>query len=173
MYHVLFVCTANICRTPIAKYYLRSLIQQENLSHFIQVDSAGTWAKTGFPAAENSLTVCKLHGLDASTHVSQQIDATMMKSADIILCMSETHKRDLLAIFPQHKDKIFLLKEYARTDNHGNPTIPDPYGRKLYFYRMVYETIAGEIDRIFPVIRTNALAKIAEMRTKGNKSIRE
>ncbi len=173
MYHVLFVCTANICRTPIAKYYLRSLIQRENLSHIIQVDSAGTWAKTGYPAAENSLTVCQLHGLDASTHVSQQIDATMMRNADLILCMSETHKRDLLAIFPQHKDKIFLLKEYACANNAGSLTIPDPYGRKIQFYQMVYETISGEIDRIFPVIRTNALAKIAKVPAEGKKNIRE
>ncbi len=159
MYRVLFVCTANICRTPFAKYYLKKRIEQENLQNLIEVLSAGTWAKEGAPAAKFSQIVCKENGMDASSHVSQEIDIQLMKTADVILCMSSEQKRDLAAIFPQFRHKIFLLKEYPLLGTNEFATIPDPFGRKLEKYRIIFEAIKHEIDRIFPILRENAQSK--------------
>lgn len=159
MYRILFVCTANICRTPLAKYYLKLRVEHDNLHNFIDVLSAGTWAKKGAPAAEFSQVVCKENGMDASAHVSREIDIQLMKTADVILCMSSEQKRDLAAIFPQFRHKIFLLREYPVQGSDEFATIPDPYGRKLEKYRETFEAIKQEIDRIFPIIQEKALEK--------------
>ncbi len=159
MYQILFVCTANICRTPLAKYYLKLRVEQENLHDRIEVLSAGTWAREGAPAAEFSQVVCKENGMDASAHVSRGIDIHLMKTADLVLCMSGEQKRDLSAIFPQFRPKIFLLKEYPIQGSNEFATIPDPYGRKLEKYRETFEAIKKEVDRIFPIIKEKAQEK--------------
>ena len=153
MFKILFICTANICRTPIAKYYLRDKVKKTGLSGKIEVDSAGTWARGGQSAAENSIAVCKENKLDASEHTSTGITAAIMNDSDLILCMSIQHKLDLVSIFPQHADKIFLLKEYSNETPEKRLSIPDPYGRKIEVYREVFREIASEIDRFFPEIK--------------------
>lgn len=156
MYKVLFVCTANICRTPIAEYYLNHLVKKEGLEELIMVESAGTWAIEGMPAAEFSRQVCAGEGLDLSNHRSQPIDLYLMKQADLVLCMSSEHKNDLSQIFPHLKDKIFTLKEYNSKNTRHSISIPDPYGMPLEQYQETYKLITGEIDRIFASIKQNA-----------------
>lgn len=159
MYKVLFVCTANICRTPMAEYYLNRLVKKEGLEELIIVESAGTWAMEGMPAAENSLLVCAEEGLDLSNHRSQPIDLYMMKQSDLVLCMSIDHKYDLSQIFPHLKDKIFTLKEYNNKNTPQSISIADPYSRSIENYQETYKLITGEIDRIFEVIKKNAKEK--------------
>ena len=87
MYKVLFVCTANICRTPMAEYYFYSLVQKEGLENLITVESTGTWAADGAPPAELSRVVCAENGIDISNHRSQALDLNLMKTANLVLCM--------------------------------------------------------------------------------------
>lgn len=159
MYKVLFVCTANICRTPMAEYYLNHLVKEEGLEELISVESAGTWAVEGMPAAESSQLVCAEEGLDLSNHRSQPIDLYLMKQADLVLCMSIDHKYDLSQIFPHLKDKIFTLKEYSNKTTQQSISIADPYGRSIENYQETYKLITGEIDRVFAVIKKNAREK--------------
>lgn len=159
MFTVLFVCTGNICRTPMAKSYLRQLIKQDGLDHLINVRSAGTWAGHGEPATRLSQMVCAEHGLDVSNHRSQPIDLYQMKEADLILCMAQAHKQDLLQIFPHYRDKIFTLKEYGRTNPPRYTSIDDPYGRNIEAYRRTFDEITTEVRRIWPVLKQHALAK--------------
>jgi len=159
MYKVLFVCTANICRTPMAEYYLNHLVNEEGLEELISVESAGTWAVEGMPAAESSQLVCAEEGLDLSNHRSQPIDLYLMKQADLVLCMSIDHKYDLSQIFPHLKDKIFTLKEYSNKTTQPSISIADPYGRSIENYQETYKLITGEIDRVFAIIKKNAREK--------------
>jgi protein-tyrosine-phosphatase len=155
-FKVLFVCTANICRTPIAKYYLLDKLRSNGLDGLIEVLSAGTWAQEGHPAAENSVLVCRENGIDASGHVATNLTTGIVNEADIILCMSERHKKDLSSVFPHSVDKIFLLTEYPHRSLNSSRSIPDPFGRKLTFYRDVFEQIRAEIDRFFPALIAEA-----------------
>lgn len=157
IYTVVFVCTANICRTPMAEYYFNKLIAEDGLDHRIYAESAGTWAVEGMPAAENTRLVCAENGLDVSAHRSRPISPTMVKEADLILCMTEEHKNDLCHIFPQYSAKIFTLREYANHREGGS--ILDPYGREIVHYRQTFQQIAAEIDRIVPAVRGAAMAK--------------
>lgn len=155
-FKVLFVCTANICRTPIAKYYLLDKLRSNGLDGLIEVLSAGTWAQEGHPAAENSVVVCRENGIDASGHVATNLTTGIVNEADLILCMSERHKKDLLSVFPHSAEKIYMLTEYPDRALKSSRSIPDPFGRKIAFYRDVFAQIRAEIDRFFPALIAEA-----------------
>jgi protein-tyrosine-phosphatase len=151
-YKVLFICTANICRTPMAKYYLQEKLRSQGLNDLVEVMSAGTWAQEGHPAAENSVLVCREHGIDVSAHVATNLTTGIINEADLILCMSKRHKKDLISVFPHSSEKIFLLTEYPDRSTKPSRSIPDPFGRNLAYYREVFALIRTEIDRFFPVL---------------------
>lgn len=161
MYNVLFICTANICRTPIAHYYLKHLLKKDGLESEINVQSAGTWAIHGIPAAHFSRLVCNDHGIDLDEHQSQPIDLPLMKSADIVLCLAIQHKYDLCQIFPHFRSKIFTLKEYLQEDPGDDYSIDDPYGKNIELYRETFDNISREVERIFPALVENSRQKTA------------
>ena len=161
MYNILFVCTANICRTPIAKFYLRHLLTDDGLASHYSVNSAGTWAMAGQTAEPNSILVCKEHDLSCTNHKATPITTTEMNQADLILCMGKEHHQDLSSIFPHFKNKIYVLTDYGLDGVIPKMrSIKDPYGRNLAFYRNVYRDICDEIDRIYPILRTHGEQKI-------------
>ncbi|RMG62031.1 MAG: low molecular weight protein arginine phosphatase [Calditrichaeota bacterium] len=161
MYRILFICTGNICRTPMAESLLRAKVLQEGLEALISVDSAGTWANEGLPPTELSVTVIQEAGLEPPVHRSKHVDSHLMQRADLVLCMGEHHKRDLQAIFPQHQDKIFTLREFNRHHPTSRASIEDPFGRNIDQYRKVFQIIRDEVERIWPEIKRRARAKAA------------
>lgn len=163
MYKVLFVCTANICRTPMAESYFNRLVEQGGLEELMGAESAGTWAFDGASAAELSRQVCAENGLDVSRHRSQSIDLHLMKSADLVLCMAQEHKNDLARVFPHLREKIFTLKEFQPRISVELASIADPYGKSIEQYRETFGIIAREIRRIFPLVRQQAQAKRGEV----------
>ena len=160
MYRILFVCTGNICRTPIAAAILQHFIRKEKLETIIDVESAGTWAMDGNPVSENTRRVCQEHGLDVAHHRARHIDHFMVKEADLILCMAEQHKLDLLTIYPHFRNKIFTLKEFMATENHRTLSVDDPYGRNIMAYRKTFREIEQEIQRIWPELKARAQQKV-------------
>ncbi len=159
MYNVLFVCTANICRTPMAEYQLAHLIDQERLSALISVSSCGTWAEKNIPAAKFSQQVCADHGLDISAHRSQPISSHLMNASDLVLCMAEQHKLDIRLVFPHFAEKIFTLKEFAATPPIASASISDPYGKRISEYEKTYDIIGAEIQRMLPTLISYAREK--------------
>ncbi len=141
----------------MAKALLQRKVEEEGLSHLILVDSAGTWAMDGNPAAENTEEVCLENDLDVTDHRSKHISSALLENADLVLCMEAHHKRDLLSIFPQYKDKIFVLTEFGAEDRRKSKGIPDPIGKGISAYRKTFKLIASEIDRIFPHIKRRVL----------------
>lgn len=155
LYNVLFICTANICRTPMAEYYLKHLVTQDSLEARIAVSSAGTWAIDGHPAAPNSLEVCREHGLNASSHRSRMVHASIMNNADLVLCMSTQHKADLAGVFPHLAGRIFTLREY-QAPHPQSLSIADPYGMAIEAYRETFRIISREVARVYPFIKKAA-----------------
>ncbi len=161
MYTVLFICTANICRTPMANSILMHFVMKEGLEEEIQVESAGTWAVHDAPASPLSVEVCREHGLDASGHRSRPVDLPSMNNADLVLCMTTEHRNDLQQIFPHLKDRIFTLKEYGVEEPRAERSIMDPYGRNISEYRKTFQEIYREIERFWPLIKKNCLTRSA------------
>jgi protein-tyrosine-phosphatase len=141
---VLFVCTANICRSPMAEVLLIDQIKRKGLDPALwQVESAGTWAHDGYPASRNSETVMKERGLDLSSHTSRIITPDMMAQFKLILAMESNHKEALTFEFPALADRFFMLSEMAGE----NISVEDPIGQDLDAYRKCADEIQNWIEK--------------------------
>jgi len=136
----------------MAEYILKDLIKREYLQYLAQVESAGTAALEGYPAAEFTTAVCEKFGIDTTPHIARSINPDMVKRADLILCMGSQHKSELIETFPDFQDKIFLLKQFARKYADTYPTIEDPYGGPKEYYEEIFLEIREEMFRIWPEI---------------------
>jgi len=133
---ILFVCTGNICRSPIAE-----CLAKQSLSY--RIKSAGL-LESGNEISENSRLILKENGIDASKHLSTQISQKIIDEAWLILIMTENHKKQLLTLFPNAFYKILTLSEY--TGFSGD--IADPYKKDLAAYCETFEAIKKRIEKI-------------------------
>ncbi|TGB01612.1 low molecular weight protein arginine phosphatase [Halobacillus salinus] len=107
--NILFVCTGNTCRSPMAEAILKSKWPEE------KVRSAGVFAGEGEPMAANSDVVLRENGFSLD-HQTTQVREELLEWADLILTMTDRHKQALALQFPHHEDKYFTLKEYVLID---------------------------------------------------------
>lgn len=141
MAHILVVCTANICRSPVAEALLQDRLQKHGLEQWT-VTSAGTWANWARGASEFSIEVAQQLGLDISEHCAQMVDETQLEQADLILCMETGHVEALRVEFPVYAHKIYLLSEMVG-QQYG---VQDPYGEPLVMYQQMAKELATLID---------------------------
>jgi protein-tyrosine-phosphatase len=107
--------------------------------------SAGTWARDGYPAAENSRKMMAQFGMDITRHRSRVVRSPLLESADLILTMERGHKEAIQAEFPQVKARVFLLSELVG----AGQDIRDPYGGPLIDYRDTAQELDELIDKSF------------------------
>ncbi len=149
--NIVFVCTGNSCRSPMAEGLLKSLAGDE-----YHITSAGTSAYNPHSASDNAITAMSEMGIDISDHVSTQVNGDIIANADLVLTLTAGHKYILVDLFPQYRDKVFTLCEYAY-DEEGD--IADPYGGDINVYRncalqikdavcAVYDKLASAGDEI-------------------------
>lgn len=152
---ILIVCTANICRSPMAMVLLERKLQEQGVPGIWQVTSAGTWGRDGFPASKHGANLMQAWGMDLGGHSSRIIDKTIIAEADLVLVMEKGHQEALRAEFPELADQIFLLSEMTgyRLD------IGDPYGGP----KEEYLETAQELERYLD----EGLAKIIELAQKN------
>lgn len=152
MIKILFVCTGNTCRSPMAQGLCQKYISENMLVGQFGCASAGLDVKPGSPISENAWTVMNEIGIDMSSHRSKMVTQEMMQEADYVYTMSSTHKNMLEAMFPKEADKIRVL---------GHP-IFDPYGQNLEFYRFSRDSLK---DKVYTAM-DNLLDDLAEQRAK-------
>lgn len=145
---ILFVCTANICRSPMAAGLMRRRIAEQGLADEVQVISAGVWAEEGYQASKHAVTVLGQRSVDLTGHVSQRVTPTLLDQASIILVMEEAHRRSIFYLAPQHLSKIFLLSEM--TGEHAD--VADPFGGPLEGYVTTAGLLENLIDAGLPKI---------------------
>jgi glycine hydroxymethyltransferase len=142
---VLFVCTGNICRSPIAEGLFRRLIGN---GKEVEVLSAGVHAVRGQPPSLYAVQVCAEEGLDISDLRSQPLTAELVDRATHIFAMTGAHLDTIQTLFPQGAEKAFLLREFEEPGTTVWRDVPDPIG----LGREVYEDCARIIKNALPSV---------------------
>jgi len=108
---VMFVCTANLCRSPIAAFLFKQWLQQHPATGSLHVASCGTWAQDGEPVASSVLPYLLAVGIDLMHHRSRSITTNLLAESDLVLCMTGFHKEALQAEFPHYGSRVHMLSE--------------------------------------------------------------
>ena len=126
---VLFVCTGNSCRSPIAEVLLKKMAKERGLN--IEVKSCGTRTLLGMAATREAIESLKKENVSIFDHRSQQLNQELIDWADLILVMEERHKQELLQYSAGVGSKVFLLTEFAEKNSRD---IIDPIAKPLEIY---------------------------------------
>ncbi len=154
---IIVVCTANICRSPMAAALLQHALaaQPEPLRSF-KIISAGVAARTGDPVSENSVLALKKVGLDISKHTSRPLTQKMMDDASLVLGMTESHRAMIQLQAEPPPKNLFLFREFL--PQLGDKQIGDPFGGPLKLYESTRDEMVEAIPSLLEFIKTH-LAK--------------
>ena len=131
---VIFICTGNLHRSPMAEYLFKDLLADAS---GWKITSVGTYTQNGMRTNTEVLHVLKSFGIDASAHRTQVVNRRKVQNHNLVLCLANNHKEALRAEFPDLKERIYLLSEMVGK----KVSVDDPIGGPL----IEYETVAKEI----------------------------
>ncbi|MCH5184839.1 MAG: low molecular weight protein arginine phosphatase [Oscillospiraceae bacterium] len=140
---ILFICTGNTCRSPMAEGIMRELAKRRGMD--IEVESAGVLSTPGTPATNFAKLVLEDMGMDIKDKTAQLVTTEMIESSDLILVMTEKHKQ----FFNQFHDlNIYTVGEYIGT----NEVIRDPYGGDMEVYRDTAYQLYSSLEKVLDII---------------------
>ena len=147
---VLFVCTGNICRSPMAEGLMKDLVADRK---DLRVISAGVHAQQGAAASIDAVTALRDEGIDLRSFRSQPVTEKLLSQCTHVFTMTQDHKRLLELLFPEHESKIQLLGEFT----HRGGDVPDPIGQGLLTYKRCRDFIKSSLAQILAFVDESSL----------------
>ena len=147
--NIMFVCTGNICRSAMAHWLLVKKLKDLKIDN-INVYSCGIWADHNDRPTEEAVQVMKKYGVDLTQHRPRSIRDVNIKSMDLILCATNSHKIMVQHDYPEVKDRVYTLKEYVGYEKefHKKIDLDDPWG----YGEDVYRFCASEINECLDML---------------------
>ncbi|MGQ0644788.1 MAG: low molecular weight protein arginine phosphatase [Elusimicrobiota bacterium] len=147
---ILFLCTGNICRSPMAEYFLRESAARAGLED-VEVRSAGLAAFAGMRATPEVLQALKACGLDGSAHRASPLSRDLAQWADLILVMEAGHKTAVAREFPSAARKVRVLKDYVAAE--GEADVRDPIGAGQAVYDACAAELRGAVEKLLEKLK--------------------
>lgn len=132
--NILVVCVGNICRSPMGEFFLKK--NHPNL----HIESAGLSAMVGHAADEKALTCMNSKQIDMRSHMAKQINADLIKTADLVLVMSSNQQKHIENTWPFAKGKVFRLGHWQ------GQNVPDPYKLDQAFFEQTCNNIESYVS---------------------------
>lgn len=152
---ILFVCTGNVCRSPMAEGLFRHMVQGRGE---YRVLSAGLGAVEGQPPSAHAIQAMKELGIDISGQRSRMLTAELVEEADYIFGMTHGHVESILLLYPQAAEKTFLLREFDDSVEGFDKDVTDPIGGSYEVYVQCRDQIREALQTILPVIEQDVAA---------------
>ncbi|MET9597795.1 low molecular weight protein-tyrosine-phosphatase [Streptomyces sp. NPDC006459] len=155
MYRVCFVCTGNICRSPMAESVFRAHVAAAGLATLVEVDSAGTggWHE-GDGADPRTIAVLDAAGYEQD-HRARQFRSSWFARLDLVIALDAEHQRDLRALAPTAQDaaKVRLLRSYDPAASAAQTDVPDPYYGPLDGFEECLELVEAASPGLLDAVR--------------------
>jgi len=143
---ILFVCSGNTCRSPMAVGLLRNMVDEQKY----EIISAGLDAAITSRASVEAVEVMQEEGIDISGHTSMLLTGELLEEADMVFVMTQYHKNNIISWFKSMGTKVHLVREFDEVrDDSYYPDVPDPIGHDKGGYRkcrdMIERSLKGAI----------------------------
>jgi len=168
MKKILFICTGNTCRSPMAEGFFNEFVNKDkDLAGRFYALSAGIAAYDGLPASANAITALQEGwGIDISGHRARLISQDLMENSYLIFTMTGEQKEYLHFTHPEFKNKIFTLKEFVydniinknKFEYDYNLNISDPFGKSIDEYKKCAVEIKEAVEKLISILKTGSFS---------------
>ncbi len=152
MIKIMFVCSGNICRSPMAHHYMQKKVKELNIENKFLISSCGIFAYSGEKATLNAIMAMKDYFVDLENHRATNIFDTNIIDYDYIITLTKLHKSQIECNFPKLKEKIYTLKEFAN-EKLVYKDIDDPWGLNIEVYKSCAKEIVENVDKLIEKIK--------------------